>query len=553
MAGAPDALEAAVSTTQTPSPRQGARRPYRSTTRMAGLAAVVALGASACSGGPSSTNAVEDGSGASTSIQASLAFTLSSGFDPANASSAVATDANQHIFEGLVDLDPVTREPYLALAKEEPKEGADGTSYTVTLRDDATFSDGTPVTAQDVAWSFERILDPADPEAPPLMQGFLPFLESVEATDDSTVEFSLKYTFPLFMERISVVKIVPEAKTKSADDAKAFDNAPIGSGPWKLDSASKETGLKLSKNESYNGPRPAKAETMTWSTTTEASARISDLQSGRVQAIEQVPYLNVDSLKDQYAIDAKQAFNQVFLMFNSSAKPFDDKRVRQALHYAIDTESVIETALNGYGAPATSYLDESTKGYQKASTVYDYDPEKAKQLLKEAGATNLSFQLDTTDNAIVKDVAPLFVEAWEKVGVKVTLNTQPSAAIYGDVVPKDTFRVLAASGDPTVFGTDTDLLMRWFYAGKTWPVDRYRWDEADREKMTGLLDKASQTQDTTERDELWKDAIDLAADSAALYPVLHTQVVTAYDKDQLPGFAGTSTTGLYFLDASRNG
>lgn len=541
----------------TPKPIRNGRAP--SARKLRSRAAVVAAAAlattmAACSGGPSSTNAVAGGAGKGTSsIEATLAFSLSSGFDPANASSAVATAANQHIFEGLVDLDPITREPYMALAKSEPVKSADGLSYTVTLRDGAKFSDGTPVTADDVAWSFMRVIKPADPAAPPLMQGFIPFIDSVTAKDATTVEFKLKYPFALFTERISVIKIVPKAKTGDDAAAKAFDTAPIGSGPFKLDSASKESGVKLSKNPNYNGPKPAKVDSMTWNTTTEASARVADLQGGRVQAIEGVPYLNVDSLKGKFTVDEKQAFNQVFLMFNTAAKPFTDKRVRQALHYAIDKDAVIKTALNGYGTAASSYLDEGNKDYQKASTVYGYNPEKAKQLLKDAGATNLSFQLDTTDNSVVKDVAPLVIEQWKKVGINATLNTVPSAAIYGDVVPKDTFRVLMATGDPSVYGVDPDLLMRWFYYGDTWPGKRYRWDAADRAKMAGLLDKAAQSTDEATRKDLWKQALDFAADEVPLYPILHTKVITAYDPNKLEGFSGASTTGLYFLDTSRKG
>ncbi|SCL49245.1 peptide/nickel transport system substrate-binding protein [Micromonospora citrea] len=541
-----------MSTTHKPSRgRFGAPRRIRPLATAA-TAATLALGLAACSGGPASTNAVSDGKGGK-SIEATMAFTLSSGFDPGNASSAVATAANQHIFEGLVDLDPITREPYLALAKAFPTPSADGRTYTVSLRDGAKFSDGTPVTGEDIAWSFNRVLKPADPAAPPLMQGFIPFIETVTAKDASTAEFKLKYPFALFAERISVIKIVPKAKTADAAAAKAFDTAPIGSGPMKLDSASKESGIKMSRNPNYNGPRPTKVDTMTWNTTSEAAARVSDLQGGRVQAIESVPYLNVDSLKGKYTVDVKQAFNQVFLMFNTQAAPFNDKRVRQALHYAIDKEAVIKTALNGYGSPATSYLDEGNKGYQKAATVYDHDLDKAKALLAEAGVKNLSIQLDTTDNSVVKDVAPLVVEQWKKIGVNASLNTVPSAAIYGDVVPKDTFRVLMATGDPSVFGVDTDLLMRWFYYGETWPGKRYRWNDADRKAMAALLDKAAQTSDEAARKALWKQALDMVADEVPLYPILHTKVVTAYDPAKITGFSGAATTGLYFLDSSRSG
>lgn len=531
--------------------RRASSRRRRTTARTTAATLALALGLAAC-GGPSSTNQ-SGGSGASDSIEATMAFTLSSGFDPDNASSAVATAANQHIFEGLVDLDPITREPYLALAKSEPQPSEDGRTWTVELRDGAKFSDGSDVTAEDVAHSFMRIIEPDDPAAPPLMTGFISFIDSVEAVDDTTVEFALKQPFPLFAERIAVIKIVPKALTADAADSEEFDTAPVGSGPYKLDKASAETGLKLSKNENYNGPLPATAETMTWNTNTDGAARIADLQGGRVQAIEAVPYLNVDSLEGEFEVDAKQAFNQAFLMFNNSAAPFDDKRVRQALHYAIDKDQVIQTALNGFGTPATSYLDQGNPAYEEASTVYDYDVEKAKQLLADAGVEDLSFELVTTDTSFIKDIAPLLIEAWKEIGVNATLNTVPSTAVYGELVPSDDFRVLLASGDPSVFGPDPDLLMRWFYYGQTWPVDRMRWDAPERQQVADLLDEASQTEDETQRNALWKQVLDIVAEEAPLYPILHTKTVTAYNGDSPEGFEGPATTGLYFLEAERAG
>lgn len=512
---------------------------------IAGL--VLTLGLSAC-GGPSSSGG---GSTDSDSIEATAAFVLSSGFDPDNASSAVGTAVNQHIFEGLVDLDPITREPYLALAKAEPEASEDGLTWTVQLRDGAKFSDGTPVTAEDVAHSFNRVLQPEDPAAPALMLGFVSFIDSVTAVDETTAEFKLKTPFPLFAQRIAVIKIVPKALTADAAASEAFDTKPVGSGPYKLES-SNETVIEMVKNDEYNGPKPATVETMTWNTNVDGAARISDLESGRVQAIEAVPYLNVESLKGEFEVDEKQAFNQAFLMFNNEAKPFDDKRVRQALHYALDTQKIIDTGLSGFGTPATSYLDEGNAAYQEAATVYDYDADKAKQLLADAGAEDLKFELVTTDATFIKDIAPLLIEQWKEIGVEATLNTAPSSAVYGDIVPSDDFRVLLASGDPSTFGPDPDLLMRWFYYGETWPAARARWTTPARDEVAKLLDDAAATADEAERDAMWKQVLDIIADEAPLYPILHTKVVTAYNGDELSNFEGPGTTGLYFLEAERD-
>ena len=294
---------------------------------------------------------------------------------------------------------------------------------------------------------------------------------------------------------------------------------------------------------------------MIWHTTTEAATRVADLESGRSQAIEAVPYINVKQVQSKKKVEAKQAFNHLFLMFNCSAKPFNDKRVRQALHYALDKKSIIQTALQGYGSAADSYLDPANPAYQKASTVYGFDQAKAKALLKEAGAEGLKFELVTTDAAFVKDIAPLLVDAWKKIGVTATLNTAPSSTVYAPapegLVSKDTFQVLAASGDPTVFGVDADLLLRWFYFGETWPQKRYRWDKASQDKVAGLLDQATTQTDEAKQKAIWKQVIDFVADEVPIYPVIHTKVVTGWDDAKLTGFAPTSTTGLYFLNAAR--
>ncbi|BCY09856.1 ABC transporter substrate-binding protein [Actinoplanes sp. L3-i22] len=508
-----------------------------------GAATTITAGLGACGGGGSDTG----GSG-SKAIEATLAFTLSSGFDPMNASSAVATTVNQHVFEALVDLDPITRAPYPALAAALPTPGADQLRWTVTLRDGAKFSDGTAVTADDVVWSFQRALDPANKA---LMGGFITFVDKVTAKDATTVEFTLKTPFSLFPQRIAVIKIVPRAKTGTAAEAKAFDTAPIGSGPFTVVSANATAGVVMGVNAHYNGPRPAKVEKITLRTTPDNTARLNDLQGGSSQAIEAVPYLDVAAVTDGREVDEKQAFNQLFLMFNCAAKPFDDKRVRQALHYAIDTDKLITTAVQGHATAATSYLDEGNAGYQKAATVYGYDPDRAKALLAAAGATDLSFELVTTDTAFVKDSAPVLIDAWKAIGVTATLNTNPSSAVYGTIVPGAGFRVLAASGDPAVFGPDVDLLLRWFYTNETWTKNRHRWAGTPAAtRCASLIEDAARSTGATQTG-LWKQVLDLVADEAPLYPVFHAKTITAFDPAKVTGFQGAATTGLYFLGASR--
>ncbi|MFF5335469.1 ABC transporter substrate-binding protein [Streptomyces sp. NPDC013181] len=520
------------------------RRTFLRYTSAVGAAAALTAGLAAC-GGPSSTaDGATDGSGRGDLIEAGLSYALSTGFDPMITSGATPYAANMHIFEGLVDLDPATLVARPGLATEMPKK-INATTYRATLREGATFHDGSPVTADDVVYSFERILDP---ENASLMAQFVPFIDTVKAVDQATVEFKLKYPFALFPSRVSVARIVPKKIVEP--DPKAFDAKPVGSGPYKFVSATREDKIVFEAYDKYNGPHPAKAKKMVWRLMSDPSARVSGMESGRVQAIEDVPYIDVKRLSGSARTESVQSFGLLFLMCNTADERFADKRVRQALHYALDTEKIIKTALVGNATAATGYVPATHPDYHKAATVYTHDVAKAKKLLAEAGVGTLEFTLLLTDTGWVKDIAPLVKESWAAAGIEATLSIAQSAAQYAKVDQGD-FEVLVAPGDPSVFGNDADLLMRWFYYG-FWPEKRYGWSRsAAYKKVRQTLDKAAQAPDEAGRRKLWGEVTDLVADEAALYPVLHRKLPTAWNDKALPGFRPLPTTGLSFLDVSR--
>ncbi|MFE3556206.1 ABC transporter substrate-binding protein [Streptomyces sp. NPDC059193] len=517
------------------------RRSFLRYTGAVGAAAALTSTLAAC-GGPSSTGSTAN-SGTGT-IEAGISYALSTGFDPMTASGATPVAANMHVFEGLADLDPATLLARPTLATALPAK-VDATTYRATLRAGATFHDGSPVTTEDVVFSFERILDP---KSASLMAQFLPFLDNVKAVDASTVEFKLKYPFELFPSRVTVAKIVPKKLVQA--DPKGFDAKPVGSGPYRLVSATKEDKIVFEAYEKYNGRFKAKAKSMTWRLISDPAARVSAMESGRVQAIEDVPYIDAKRLSAKAKVESVQSFGQLFLMFNCAQKPFDDKRVRQALHYALDVEKIIATAMVGNGSAAQGYLQQTHPDFHKAATVYTYDQAKAKQLLAEAGATGLSIELLTTDTGWVKDIAPLIKESLDAVGVSTTLNIGQSSAQYAKV-DKGQFQVLVAPGDPSVFGNDVDLLLRWFYEG-TWPTKRYRWnDSAPDKQVRALLDQAARSADAAERKQLWGQITDIVADEAPIYPILHRKLPTAWTDKALPGFQPLPTTGVSFLNVGR--
>ncbi|MGA7206016.1 MAG: ABC transporter substrate-binding protein [Specibacter sp.] len=528
---------------------QASRRQFLKAAGVLGAATAFTATLAACGGSSktSTSGAANNGTvNKDLTIEAGISYSLSTGFDPMSSSGATPLAANLHIFEGLVELHPATREPYNALAASDPKK-VDDKTYQVTIRDGAMFHNGSPVTTDDVVYSFERVLDPANKA---LFAQFIFFIDSVKKVDAKTVEFKLNTPFAGFGPRISVVKVVPKAVASA--DQKAFDAKPIGTGPYKFVSAAKDDKIVFTRNDSYNGPKPALAKDMTWFLLSDASARVTAMQSGRVQAIEDVPYLDVDSLKSKVDVESVQSFGLMFLMFNLSRAPFDKKEVRQALHYALDKESIIKTALLGNATAASSYFQPTHPAYQKAATVYGFDAAKAKSLLASAGVSNLKLTLTSTDTAWVKDVIPLIKKNWDAIGVTTTLEPLASAAVYApDKVGGLNYDVVAAPGDPSVFGNDPDILLSWFFRGDTWAKNRFAWNtSAEYKEVQTKLNQAVAASDADAK-VLYKDIIDIIADAVPLYPIFHRKLPTAWDGTKLKGFAPLPTTGVAFIGVGR--
>ncbi|MFK5289073.1 ABC transporter substrate-binding protein, partial [Glaesserella parasuis] len=175
----------------------------------------------------------------------------------------------------------------------------------------------------------------------------------------------------LFKERLTIIKIVPKALIE-AQGQSVFDANPVGTGPYKFVSAVKDDRIVFEANPAYTGPYPATVEKMTWFLLSDDAARVAAQESGRVQAIENVPYLDADRLKRKAAVESVQSFGLIFLMFNCEKAPFNNKKVRQALQYAIDTQKLVDVVFLGNAKPATSYVQDSHPDYVKASTVYDF-------------------------------------------------------------------------------------------------------------------------------------------------------------------------------------
>ncbi len=478
-------------------------------------------------------------------ITAGISYELgTNGYDPMTTTAALTIAANWHTMEGLTEIDPATREVYKALAAELPKQ-IDDTTWEVALREGAVFTNGEAVTADDVVFSFERVLDEANQS---LYVAFLPFLASVAKKDETTVTFTLKYAFSLVAERLAVVKIVPMAAVTA--DAKAFDLAPIGSGPFTMtDNGAASQKIVFERNDKYTGDRPAMAKTMTWQILPDASTRTNALSSDTVQAIDSVPASDLATLAQTKSVAAEQGFGLVFMMFNCGSEPMSNVKNRQAMMYALDYDQICSVGMSDLAAPATCFVQKEHPSYKEAATVYAKDVEKAKALLAETGLTKV--RLLASDHGFFSDARPIIKESLEAVGLTVTYEEKKSSDVYAtiDGAP-DAFDMVVAPGDPSVFGNDADLLLRWWYAGDTWTDSRMHWKGSDSyTKVQELLEKAGAASGD-EQLGIWHEIFDVVAENVPLYPIFHRKTPTAFNPETLQDFKPLAVTGLSFLDVA---
>ncbi|MFG2448421.1 ABC transporter substrate-binding protein [Streptomyces sp. NPDC048512] len=528
------------------------RRSFLKYTGALGAAAALSSSLAACSSGPESTNDTgNSGSGRNATLTAVIGYGNDGSWDPTQTASAFCMAANNHIYEGLLDTDPISREPYAALATRVPADPT-GTSWTFTLRSGATFHDGKPVTADDVVFVFDRILDP---KTQTLAKGFFAsWLKEVRKIDARNVELVLKFPFPEGIARLTLAKIMPRhvfSLPGAWDDA--IRGKAIGSGPYRQTAHHPKSNTTFEAFAAYNGPRRAAFKKMNWLTIVDAAPRVAKISgaSAGAQIADNIPYANIGQLtRGGMTVRGGAGMNNLFLMFNTQHKPFDDVRVRQALHHAIDTQKMVEVALKGHGRPSTSFLNEANPSYRPAKTVYSYDPKKAKRLLKEAGVKGLEIEILAVNVSWIVDCLPTIKASWDAIGVKTTLAPQETTAVFTKMDQKQDYQVVAAASNPNQFGLDADLIMHYNYGPQNLWMGYARWagDPVAR-KLFQDMDRATREPDAGRKKTMIQDYIDVVAEQAVLYPVVHNELMTAWNPHRLTGIRPQPYPGINLLQA----
>ncbi|UCM89833.1 ABC transporter substrate-binding protein [Streptomyces marincola] len=528
------------------------RRAFLRITGALAAAGAVTAGLGACTGPPSTIGTWgDDAGGEGMDLTVVIGYGNDQSWDPTQTASAFAMAGIQHVYEGLLDTDPVTREPYPALATALPAD-RNATTWEFTLREGATWHDGEPVTADDVVFTYRRILDP---EVRPLTRSFFAtWLREARATGDRSVALDFHFPFPEAAARLGIAKILPRhVFSREGAWEQASGGLAVGSGPYRLASHQPKSNSTFEAYDAYNGPRPPAFRTMNWLTIVDAAPRLAMVSgdSADAQIAENIPYAGAERLRDDgLEVRGGAGMNHAFVMFNTGNPPFDDVRVRQALLYAIDTDQLIEVGLRGFGRAPTSFLDEGNPAHAPAATVYTYDPERARALLDAAGVSDLSVTLMSVNASWLMDCLPTIKESWDAVGVSTTLEPQETSALFSKMDQNQGYQAVVAVSNPNQFGLDADLIMRYNYTADGLWMRYARWhDSEEAAGLFALMDRATRESDPDRKLELTHQYLDIIAEQAVLYPVVHNELLTAWNPDRVTGVRALAYPGVNVLQA----
>lgn len=449
-------------------------------------------------------------------------------FDPFFASDGETFRPARQIFEGLVGTKPGTADPAPALAKDW-QVSDDGLTYTFDLQDGVTFHDGTDFNADAVCFNFDRWYNmPESAQTDDLtyyygalFRGFATgnradaaIYDSCSADDELTATIKLKKPFAGFIAALSLPALSmqsPTALKKYQDDSASNPRTteystshPTGTGPFEFESFERGKQVTLARYDDYWG-EPAKVDKAVIVAIEDPKARADALRSGEIDGFDLVGPADVGPLEDEgFKIVNRDAFNVLYLGMNQAVKPLDDIKVRQAIAYALDKEKIISASMAPETQPAIEFIPEIVNGFTPDVPTYDYDPEKAKQLLKEAGADGATIEFNYP-TGVSRPYMPQPEDTFNVIRTQleaVGLNIKPVADQWDpDYLEKiqgtkdHGIHLLGWTGDYN----DTDNFLGVFFGAKT-----NEWG-FENEKIFGDLDKARAIPTPEEQEPLYED------------------------------------------------
>lgn len=385
---------------------------------------------------------------------------------------------------------------------------ADDKTLEMTLRKDVVWQDGSPFTAADVKYTFDRIIA-KDPKLEVASPGYFP-LASVEMLDDYRVRFVSTAVDPVMEKRFAGLggQIIPAAYHKQVG-TDAFRTKPLGTGPYKMTEWIKGDHMTFESNDKYFGGAPA-AKKVTVREIPEVAARMAALINGEIDLAANVPPDQVPPLKAKKELVVAQVplANIHLVRFNMKQKPMDNKFIRQAVALAIDRKALTEQLWGGNAIWTRGFQYEGEELYNANRPLTPYDPEKAKALLKQGGYANEQITyLTETPNYYTngKEAGEAIVEMWKGAGINGKLvlveGAQKTKMMNDDNFHVATWSATSGTGDPDG------------YLWRNWGPDNAQqrsawWTKESATKYNALGTEARSILDKNKRFDLYQQMLD---------------------------------------------
>ncbi len=444
-----------------------------------------------------------------------------------------------YVFDPLVRFDRKYQpEPSLAVSWKIVND----TTWEFKLREGVKFTDGTPFTADDVAFSYARV--PQVPNSPGSFTFVTKPITQVEIVDPHTIRLHTAAPLPLLAFNLSNVRIVSR---KHGDGATTADynslKAAIGTGPYRVTEFQVGERAVFERNDDWWDKKPVWARVIYRDIVNDAS-RLAALASGDVDIIDQVPPSDVEQLKKNAKLSIVSAAGQRLILLAPdvsrpvtpfafgldgkplAANPLHDVRVRRALSLAINRNGIRDRVMDGFAAPTGQIMPEGASGYDPSLKPDPYDPAKAKALLAEAGYKDgFAITLHGPNNRYVNDskIVEAIAQMWTRIGVKTSVDTMPAATFFSRAV-KDEFSI-RLSGWASDTGEASSNLTQWIASsapekGRDPVFEPSKYANA---KVDALIEQSLTTIDTTKREALYREAERMALPEYPIIP-LHFQV-----------------------------
>ena len=420
--------------------------------------------------------------------------------DPHVDTDAGTRDVVFNLYEGLVK--PASGGGYSPTAASDYTISDDAKTYTFTLRDGITFHDGTPVTIEDVKYSIDRYAE---------IQGessaFSSLVDSVEVQDDKTLVVNLKESYSEFLPMMTIA-IIPQSNEDPAGN-------PIGTGPFKYVSYTPGQNLELEKYDGYWQEGVPSLDSVEFKFIADVDTAFVELQAGTIDILKYLTAAQAETLGDEDYNIVQGSMNLVHAMYlNSAYEPLSKPEVRQALCYAVDRDAINNFIFGGKSHIIGSHMIPAMSKYYEpeAETVYSYDPEKAKELLADAGYAD-GFDLEITVPSSYSqhvDSAQIIADELSQVGINVTLNQVEWSTWLQDVYKGGNFQATVIGFDGTLAPSD------WLKKYVTDDVKNFM--HYSNTEYDDVFNTAYTTVDDDVKVENYKKAqMILAEDAAAVY------------------------------------